>query len=71
MNGEYDIMSSNLLPAQAQNLVFQTQLFYVLGDKKKLNLVEQFHKNPNAFDYTKVIEEVQKLWKGQKLVDSS
>ncbi|KAJ3022939.1 ATP synthase mitochondrial F1 complex assembly factor 1 [Thoreauomyces humboldtii] len=46
---------------QAQNLVYQMQMFYVAGPPEKLNLVDKFHKDPGAFDYKELIDAVNTL----------
>jgi ATP synthase F1 complex assembly factor 1 len=50
-----------LSPAQAQNLVYQLQLFYATGGPEKQALVEAFHNNPASFDYKSLIDGLEKL----------
>ncbi|KAJ3190316.1 hypothetical protein HDU85_000611 [Gaertneriomyces sp. JEL0708] len=46
---------------EAQNLVYQMQLFYVTGPPEKTDLVEIFHKNPAQFDYNQLINALETL----------
>ncbi|RKO97057.1 hypothetical protein CXG81DRAFT_9414 [Caulochytrium protostelioides] len=50
-----------LTPAEAQNLVYQMQEFYVTGSDTKRALVQTFHEDPARFAYHQVIEAVEKL----------
>lgn len=61
MSGEIDTSSSLLSVREAQNLVYQLQLFYATGGAAKLNLVEKFNKKPSDFDYQELLEEIEKL----------
>ncbi|KAJ3298743.1 hypothetical protein HK104_010308 [Borealophlyctis nickersoniae] len=47
--------------AEAQNLVYQMQLFYVTGSDEKRALVEVFHRDPANFAYQRLIDAVEKL----------
>ncbi|RKO85107.1 ATP11 protein-domain-containing protein, partial [Blyttiomyces helicus] len=47
--------------AEAQNLVYQMQLFYVTGSEEVRALVDTFHADPAAFDYQRVIDAIEKL----------
>ena len=47
--------------SDAQNLVYQTQLFYVTGKPEQTHLVEKFWLNPGSFDYNELIEALAKL----------
>ncbi|KAI9101001.1 ATP11 protein-domain-containing protein [Phlyctochytrium arcticum] len=46
---------------EAQNLVYQMQLFYVTGTQEKKDLVATFHRDPAKFDYQSVIAAIQTL----------
>ena len=48
---------------EAQNLVYQIQLFYVTGDDSKRGLLEAFHDNPKDFDYKRLIDALETLQK--------
>ncbi|KAJ3096321.1 hypothetical protein HDU97_006022 [Phlyctochytrium planicorne] len=49
MNGE--IFSKVLKPDDAKILVYLTQMFYVTGSARKLQLLEDFHLRPSEFDF--------------------
>ena len=56
MVGEYgqDSFQNMLTLTEAQNLVYQLQLYYVTLSEKR-ELVAQFHKNPKEFNYNNLI----------------
>ncbi|EGF81341.1 hypothetical protein BATDEDRAFT_24227 [Batrachochytrium dendrobatidis JAM81] len=53
--------SSNLTLTEAQNLVYQTQLFYITGNENQQKLVETFHEQPESFQYEELIKAVETL----------
>lgn len=61
MVGEGSSELSSLKLADAQNLVYQTQLFYLTGSEEQKALVELFWKNPQTFDYKILIDAMSKL----------
>ncbi|KND03103.1 uncharacterized protein SPPG_02167 [Spizellomyces punctatus DAOM BR117] len=62
MVGELGDPDRKILTLQeAQNLVYQMQIFYVTGSQAKKDLVETFHKNPAGFDYQSLISAVETL----------
>lgn len=59
MRGEYD---TKVLTAQeAQCLANQLQLYYAIGDSKKIELLETFTKTPEKFKHMDVIKELENL----------
>eukprot|EP00842_Homolaphlyctis_polyrhiza_P005424 jgi/Hompol1/5883/HPOL_000182-RA len=53
--------NSNLSLVEAQNLVYQTQLFYITGTPEQMALVEKMSKDPSSFDYQDLIKAVETL----------
>ncbi|KAL2911803.1 hypothetical protein HK105_208736 [Polyrhizophydium stewartii] len=53
--------SGSLKLPEAQNLVYQTQLFYVTGNDAQRELVDKFGKDPQSFDYQELIKAVETL----------
>ncbi|KAJ3036176.1 hypothetical protein HDV00_003032 [Rhizophlyctis rosea] len=60
MSGEVGDQKT-LTNSEAQNLVYQMQMFYVTGKEEKKRLVEVFHKEPEKFEYALLIDAVEKL----------
>ena len=61
MLGELNGPTGTLSSQEAQNLCYQTQLFYVSGGDEKLRFVETFNKNPAGFDYQELIKQIETL----------
>ncbi|KAI9209735.1 ATP11 protein-domain-containing protein [Polychytrium aggregatum] len=53
--------ASSFSISDAQNLVYQMQLFYVTGPDSMTSLVERFNKDPANFDYQLLITEASSL----------
>jgi ATP synthase mitochondrial F1 complex assembly factor 1 len=59
MRGEYD---TKILTAQeAQCLANQLQLYYVVSDERKTEILETFTKSPDKFKHMDVIRELENL----------
>ncbi|KAJ1552567.1 hypothetical protein HK405_010824 [Cladochytrium tenue] len=56
-----DVLVNTLSPELARLLVYQTQLFYATGSERKRALVREFHENPAAFDFQKLIDEMERV----------
>ncbi|KAI8926404.1 ATP11 protein-domain-containing protein [Entophlyctis helioformis] len=56
-----DPSGGNLSILEAQNLVYQTQLFYSTGTKTQMDLVETFSNSPQTFSYEELIKAVETL----------
>ncbi|ORX57991.1 ATP11-domain-containing protein [Hesseltinella vesiculosa] len=61
MRGEISDEPRMIDTQNAQFLAFTLQQFYATGSDDKLNLVKQFHKAPQNFDYQALIHEVEKM----------
>ncbi|KAJ3155720.1 hypothetical protein HDU86_004189 [Geranomyces michiganensis] len=46
---------------EAQNLVYQMQMFYVTGSAEKRQLVDDFHNKPAELDHQKLIDAIETL----------
>ncbi|KAI8815578.1 ATP11 protein-domain-containing protein [Fimicolochytrium jonesii] len=46
---------------EAQNLVYQMQMYYVTGGEEVRGLVERFHREPEGFDYQRLIAALESL----------
>lgn len=53
-----DPAGEQLKLSDAQNLVYQTQLFYATGSQQQMELVEQFANNPESFDHNRLVDAV-------------
>ncbi|KAJ1341042.1 hypothetical protein BSLG_004512 [Batrachochytrium salamandrivorans] len=56
-----DAQGGNLTLSEAQNLVYQTQLFYITGDHHQKKLVETFNTDSANFVYNDLIKAVETL----------
>ena len=45
----------------AQNLIYQLQIFYVTGNEVQTKMVEKFWKEPSKFNYEDLIASLQTL----------
>lgn len=61
MQGELSDPKGPLKVEDAQNLVYQLQIFYVTGNETQRGLVEKFWKNPAAFNYEELIRAIEQL----------
>jgi len=57
MRGEFS-QGHFLKMLDGQSLVYQLQEYYVTGPLQKLSLLEQFHKEPAAFNYQTLIDQI-------------
>lgn len=53
--------NSALALKDAQHLVYQLQLFYIVGKESHWSLVKKFHNKPSEFDYNELINMVTTL----------
>ncbi|KXS13270.1 ATP11-domain-containing protein [Gonapodya prolifera JEL478] len=66
MRGEVDRAACEqdgvqLTTEDARVLAWGVQQFYATGGRKKLRLVEKFHKDPQSFDYQHVVDEMDRM----------
>ena len=61
MQGELADPNGSLKMEDAQNLIYQLQIFYVTGNETQKSLVEKFWKNPAEFSYEELINAIEKL----------
>ena len=48
--------NANLALKDAQHLVYQLQLFYMVGNEAHWKMVEKFHNTPQEFNYKELID---------------
>jgi ATP synthase F1 complex assembly factor 1 len=61
MLGELANSDGPLSLKDAQNLIYQLQIFYVTGKDSQTKMVERFWENPTEFNYEDLIASLQTL----------
>jgi ATP synthase F1 complex assembly factor 1 len=61
MLGELSDPNGSLQLKDAQNLVYQLQIFYVTGNDIQKEMVSKFWKDPSQFSYEELIASLQAL----------